>query len=32
MAYWAALLHSLYHPTPRPLVYVEPTILWSVQW
>ena len=28
----AAFLHSLYHPTPRPLVYVEPTILWSVQW
>lgn len=28
----AALLHSLCHPTPRPLVYVEPTILWSVQW
>ena len=28
----AALLQSLCHPTPRPLVFVEPTVLIAVQW
>jgi hypothetical protein len=27
-----ALLHSLCHPTPKPLVFVEPTVLMAVQW
>lgn len=28
----ASLLSSLCHPTPKPLVFVEPTVLWAVQW
>lgn len=32
MACLAALLHSLYHPAPKPLVFVEPTVLMAVQW
>lgn len=32
MAYWAALLHSLRHPAPKPLVYTEPTVLMEIPW
>jgi len=28
----AALLHSLCRPTPKPLVFVEPTVLMAVTW
>lgn len=28
----SALLHALYHPTPKPLVFVEPTVLMAVTW
>ncbi|PFW98239.1 hypothetical protein CJ468_06477 [Nocardia farcinica] len=28
----ASLVRAFCHPVPKPLVYVEPTILWSVQW
>lgn len=32
MPHLAALLHSMLCPTPKPLVFVEPTVLWAVQW